>query len=196
MIAPAMSALEAIQTRRSVRRYEAQRLDRDTIQRLLAAAVRAPTAIHEEQWVFVVLQGRQAIKHLSERLCTPSLAEPPPGAAGSDEQSRCLSRDADINLFHDADTLILICAQPMGPFVPADCWLAAGNLMLAAHALGLGSCVVGSAVAGLNTPEHKRALGISEEITVVAPIVVGVPFEQAPPTARAEPVILAWTMAD
>lgn len=166
--------MAAIATRRSVRSYLPVRVGRDTLVRLLAAAVRAPTAIHEEQWAFVVVQGAATIKALSTQIY-------PAG---------------DSNLFHGADTLVLVCTPPMGPYVAADCWLAAGNLMLAAHAQGLGSCVIGSAVEGLNRPEIKQQLGVPAEMHVVAPMVLGVPREQGLPTPRKPPVVLNWLVAD
>ena len=98
----------------------------------------------------------------------------------------------DFNIFHGANTLIIICAKPLGSFVVADCWLAAENLMLAANAIGLGSCVIGSAVAALNTPEVKAKLGIPAEFNAVAPIIVGVPSGETATTSRKEPLILAW----
>lgn len=71
--------------------------------------------------------------------------------------------------------LIVVCAKPMGPFVSADCWQAAENLMLAASALGLGTCCIGSAIPALNSPEAKSELGIPADVEAVAPIIVGVP---------------------
>jgi nitroreductase len=98
----------------------------------------------------------------------------------------------DFNIFHGADTLIIICAKPSGPFIAADCWLAAENLMLAASAVGLGSCVIGSAVAALNIHKVKAEIGIPDEYTVIAPVVVGVPGGETTPAARKEPMILSW----
>jgi hypothetical protein len=86
----------------------------------------------------------------------------------------------------------VIYARPMGPFVVADCWLAAENLMLAAHALGLGSCVIGSAVGALNAPEVKLELGIPADSTAVAPVIVGTPKGEWPATTRKPPQILGW----
>ena len=71
--------------------------------------------------------------------------------------------------------MIVICAKPMGAFAVADCWLAAENLMLAACAMGLGTCCIGSAVPALNTVDAKAELGIPLDVTAVAPIIVGVP---------------------
>ena len=77
-------------------------------------------------------------------------------------------------------------------FVEADCWLTAENLMLAACAIGLGSCVIGSCVAALNLTGVKAELGIPAEFSVVAPIIVGVPSGETAATSRKDPLILAW----
>ena len=97
----------------------------------------------------------------------------------------------DFNVFYDASTLILICGKTTAPSYAADCWLAAENLMLAACAMGLGTCVIGSALHALNTPETKIKLNIPEKFCVVAPIVVGFPDDEITQVLRKNPVILA-----
>jgi nitroreductase len=98
----------------------------------------------------------------------------------------------DFNIFYNAGTLIVICGRPIGPFVVADCWLAAENLILAAFSLGLGTCVIGSAVTGLNTPEMKDELGIPADMSAIAPVIVGVPSDASATVPRKEPRILSW----
>jgi nitroreductase len=71
-------------------------------------------------------------------------------------------------------------------------WLAAENLMLAAHALGLGTCVIGCSLAALNAPDVKAELSIPSELSAIAPVIVGVPAGETPPTTRKEARILAW----
>ncbi len=187
-----VSAVEAIYGRRSVRAYTSKRLDEATIRTLLAAAVRAPTAIHEEPWSFVIVQDAHALKRLSDRAKGYFVEEM--HRAHLDRGGDTLEKfeHPDFNIFYNAGTLIVICARPVGPFVVADCWLAAENLMLAAFSMGLGSCVIGSAVTGLNTPESKSELGIPVEISAIAPIIVGVPGDESRATSRKEPRILAW----
>jgi len=175
-----------------VRRYGDRVVDRRVINTLLEAAVRAPTAMHAEPWAFVVVQDRPLLERLSDRarpLFTEELRRA--GVAPTDEHFENLPAD-DAGLFHDAGTLILICAKPLGPFAAADCWLAAENLMLAAHAVGLGSCVIGSAVPTLNLAEIKSELCVPDNYSVVAPIIVGYPRRETPMSSRREPVILAW----
>ncbi len=186
------NVFEAILARHSVRTYTPDVLDRDTVQTLLEAAVRAPTAMHEEPWAFVVVQDHALLQRLSD-LAKPIFVEE---ARHRNSQGSSHSFDhftkPDFNIFHGADTLIVICAKPSSPFVAADCWLAAENLMLTASAIGLGSCVIGSAVAALNIHKVKTELGIPDEYSAIAPIIVGVPSGEAPSTSRKEPLILSW----
>ena len=186
------SLLKAIHDRYSVRAYAPAPLDSATVQTLLDAAVRAPTAMHEEPWAFVVVQDQALLQRLSD-LAKPLFVEEVRhrNAHGARHSFDHFIRP-DFNIFHGAGTLIVICAKPSGPFVTADCWLAAENLMLAANAIGLGSCVIGSAVAALNIHKVKTELGIPDEYSAIAPVVAGVPAGESMPTSRKEPLILSW----
>ena len=183
---------EAILARRSVRTYTPDVLDRNTVQTLLEAAVRAPTAMHEEPWAFVVVQDHALLQRMSD-LAKPIFVEEMRhrNSHGAGHSFGHFTKP-DFNIFHGADTLIIICAKPLGPFVAADCWLAAENLLLAASAIGLGSCVIGSAVAAMNVHKVKMELGIPDEYSAITPIVVGVPSGETPSTSRKEPLILSW----
>ena len=63
---------------------------------------------------------------------------------------------------------------------------------LAACASQLGTCVIGFAVQALNSSEWKAELGIPENMTAIAPIIVGVPKEIPQPTSRKQPDIIVW----
>jgi len=187
-----ISVLDAINQRHSVRSFTPQKLDRDTIHKLLAAAVRAPTAVHEEPWAFVIVQDAELLKRISDRAKPLFLEEM--HRAHLDRGGRRLDifGQAEFNIFHDAGTLIVVCGRGAGPFVAADCWLAAENLMLAAHAMGLGTCVIGSALQALDLPEVKAEVGIPAEYSAIAPIIVGVPAGEGAPSARKAPHVLVW----
>jgi nitroreductase len=194
-----LTALDAIFTRRSIRAYTRQPVDEATIRALLDAAVQAPTAMHEEPWAFVVVQDAATLKRLSDRAKGTLMREAKHyrdlHAIGDPEMSRAFVErlaSPDFSIFYDAPTLIVICAKPKGPFVNADCWLAAENLMLAAAALGLGSCCIGAALPMLNSPETKGELGIPRTVDAVAPIIVGAPSEPAGDVGRRDPDVLSW----
>lgn len=186
------NVFEAILARRTVRAFSPDKPSRHAIQTLLEAAVRAPTAMHEEPWAFVVVQNRQTLKQLSDRAKPIFIEEMRHrNAQGVRHSFEHFARN-DFDMFHGANTLIIICAKPLSPFVVADCWLAAENLMLAACDMGLGSCVIGSAVSVLNIHMVKTELGIPAEYSVIAPVVVGVPLEETAATSRKEPLVLSW----
>ena len=188
----AMSAMDAIFHRRAVRDYAPQRIEQTVIRILLDAAVHAPTAMDEEAWAFAVIQDGNILKRLSDDV--KSLM-----AKGTDSIHPLLKSHAsdrlktrEFNAFYNAGTLVVICGKPLGPFVVADCWLAAENLMLAACAAGLGTCPIGLAVEVLNTPQWKKELGVTAEMTVIAPIIVGLPAGETPPVPRKPPQVLCW----
>ena len=186
-----MTIFETILARRSVRRYKARKVDRTAISILLEAAVHAPTAIHQEPWAFVVIQDRRLLKSLSDQAKPLFVAEAQEKGLEHAGRSFDIFKYPDYNIFYDATTLILICGRTSAPSYTADCWLAAENLMLAACAMGLGTCVVGSALPALNTPETKVLLNIPENFIAVAPIIVGYPDDEIVPVMRKNPVILA-----
>jgi nitroreductase len=182
--------MEAIHKRSSVRSYSPERLDQTTICTLLAAAVRAPTAVHLEPWVFAILQDTSALKRLSDRAKPLFLEEVQRAHLDREGHTFDIFARPDFNLFYNASTLIIICGKSMGPFVAADCWLAAENLILAAYSMGLGTCIIGAALPALNTADIKAELGIPDKLTPIAPIIVGVSSGETPPTARKEPEVL------
>jgi nitroreductase len=183
---------EAILARRSIRAYTPDTVGRNTVLTLLEAAVRAPTAMHEEPWAFLIIQNINILKQLSDRAKPLFVEEMRQRNTSKLHLSFKHLAEPDFDIFHGASTLIIICAKPLGPFAVADCWLAAENMMLAACELGLGSCVVGSSASVLNIWKVKAELGIPEDYTVIAPIVVGVPLEETAASSRKEPLILAW----
>ena len=192
-----MTVFEAIARRRAVRAYRPDAVDEETVRELLKEAVRAPTAMHAEPWSFVVIQDRALLKKYSDLAKSTfaservgaAVAHPPPA---SDARAAAILSEPDFNIFYDASTLIVICARPAGTFVVADCWLAAENLMLAACAMGLGTCCIGFAVQMLNRPEVKAELGIPADAVAVAPIIVGRPSAETPATTRKPPEVLSW----
>jgi len=72
-----------------------------------------------------------------------------------------------------------------------NCTLAAQNLMLAARALGLGTCWIGFAQQWLRTPAGQAVLDLPAGYAAVALIIVGHPFGQPPGVAR-KPADIGW----
>jgi nitroreductase len=186
-----MSVMRAVYGRRSVLAYLPGTLDDDTLAVLLDAAVQAPSAIHQESWRFVIVQHPNKLKQLSARskeLFAPEVEKlyRSRGQAGDNPFTH-----PEFDVFYGAGTLIVICAPSIAPFAEADCWLAAQNLMLIAYAMGLGTCVIGSALQALNEPSFKDSLGIPPEYEAVVPVIAGVPNGDTAAQARSRPVVLS-----
>lgn len=187
-----MPLAEAIAQRVSVRSFEPTAVDKKQVQALLESAVRAPTAMHQDALKFVVIQDRALLKRISDR-AKPLFVEAM-HRAHRDRAGNAPSpfADPEFDIFHGAGTLIVICGPAGGPFIAADAWLAAENLMLAAHAMGLGTCVIGSALGALGTPEIRGELRLTEGLEAIAPIIVGRPSQRPAPSPRHAPAVLSW----
>ena len=184
------NVMDAIYQRHSVRSYKPQTVSYEDIHALLKAAVQAPTAVHEEPWAFAVIENKNTLKRLSDR-AKETMNEVEHSIHVPDRHMKAHFTPPE-DIFYGAPALIVIYGKPMGTFVVADCWLAAENLMLAACAMGLGTCVIGLAVQALNTPEWKKELGVPDDMIAFAPIIVGVPSGETAPVHRKEPQILTW----
>ena len=187
----ANDVLEAIYSRRSVRNFTNEIVDSDLIEELLKAATQAPCAMHEEPCAFAIIQDMPILKELSKDIKGYFQGQSRIGNAISMHALKIINQN-HFEAFYNANTLIVICSQFSGKFTEADCWLAAENLMLAAYAKGLGSCVIGFAVDVLNTDKWKSRLLIPQDAQVIAPIIIGVPAGEAPIVKRNPLTVYSW----
>jgi nitroreductase len=186
-----MDINEAISNRRSAREYTAQAVDEQTIRRLIDGAVHAPNAVNQQPWMFTVVRDQGLLDRISRDAKSHMLSTvlPTMPAGPHSDHFRSLLNDPHFHIFYRAPVLILISAIAQGPWIVEDCALAAGNLMLAAHAVRLGTCWIGFAQSFLNTSDGKKALGLPAASVAVAPIIVGHPKTAPPPVLRKEPEI-------
>jgi nitroreductase len=185
-----MDVLEAIYQRRSVRAYTDQPIDKTTVEALIKAATHAPSSMNEQPWAFIVIQDSKRLASWSDRIKAYVLKHLKPGSPLA--HYRDMIANPDYHVFHRAGTLIIICARGEAPNGREDCSLAAQNLMLAAYAMGLGSCPIGFARPWLSHAKIKRSLSIPDAYAPVFPVVVGYPSGDTPAVQRRSPEILLW----
>ena len=158
-----MDALEAILTRRSVRRYTDEQIDAETTQKLLEAAMNAPSAANEQPWEFVVIRDREMLDAI------PTFS---PFAS--------MVKRARIG--------ILVCADTRNVIVPGfwvqDCSAATQNLLLAARALGLGAVWTGVYPMDGHVAGFTKHCQLPEGVIPLAFVVVGHPAEESPAQNR------------
>jgi nitroreductase len=158
-----MEAYEAILTRRSIRAYTDQPVSEELIRKLLVAAMSAPSAGNGQPWQFVVITERRVLYALAEFMPFGKMLKQAPLA---------FAVCGDVK------------GQPREGYWVQDCSAATENLLLAAHALGLGGVWLGvypreDRVAGV-----RQILGIPEQATPLCVISVGYPVEPAGPVER------------
>ena len=166
-----MELIEVIKTRRAVREYTDARVDRRTVERLLGAAVLAPSAMNLQPWAFAVLLDRERIDNYARRAKDWLLSN----VSQVSESARHILDDPNFVLFYHAPALAIVLAKTSDAQAAEDCCLAAENLMLAARDEGLGTCWIGFARPWLDLPSTKHELGLPADHHVVAPIVLGYP---------------------
>lgn len=193
--AEAEGALKAIYERRAVRAYTDQPVARDDVERLLDAAIHAPSAVNSQPWAFVVIQEPGLLARYAEEGRTLLQNEPPAVELAHSgpteiERFRQMAAGEDFKLFHGAPTLIVIYATSIHG-VP-DCFLAAENLMLAARAIGLATCPIGLASPLFSQAHVKTELQVPADWHVALPIAVGWPVGETAPIPRHPAKVVAW----
>lgn len=165
-----MDFLEGLRGRRACREFTGQPVSRDQIGHLIELACLAPSAMNRQPWAYVALQGPERLHELSTRAQKAALQ-----FLLTDSPLRSHALDPHFELFHGAATLVVVCATDGESQSAEDCCLAGHTLMLAAHAMGLGTCWIGLARPWLSQDAVKRSLGIPALLHPVAPIVIGHP---------------------
>lgn len=179
---------EAIHGRRATRRFAPEAVDRSILERLVDAAIFAPSAVNEQPWHFTIVRNRPLLDRISAEAKAHLLG----AMAGQGVPERLHENidNPDFHVFYHAPVLILISAR-RGQWAVENATLAAENLMLAAHGEGLGSCWIGFAQRWLETAAGMTLLGIPADVLPVAPIIIGHPAETVPPVVR-KPPELQW----
>jgi nitroreductase len=168
-----MELMEVLRNRRAVREYTDEPIERATIDRLINAAILAPSAINLQPWAFATLLSRERIGEYADRIKSWLLANFP--ASGLDPSLRHNVEQESYSIFHDAPALVLLLAKSAESQACEDCYLAAENLMLAARDEGLGTCCIGLARPWLNLRSTKNELRLPAQYEVVVPIILGHP---------------------
>lgn len=181
-----MDVITAIHTRRSIRSYRPEGIDRATIADLIFAAAQAPSPTNSgaKPWRFAVVEGLARIAAYGAKAHAYARANQPPGNAWSWPER------PGFKVFWDAPVLVVIAAEHGNAEAPAGCIRAGQNLMLAAHAMGLGSCWVGAPLPWLKSPGVAEEVGLPADCDPVAVIVLGHPAETPAGNPRPRPEIV------
>ena len=124
--------IENIMTRRSIRQYKPQAVNRDTMQVILNCGINAPNGQNKQSWEIRVVDNPEYINGLTEvyKKANPKVAEDP----------------SFKNMFRNAPTVVFIARDTKYDMSQIDCGLLGGNMVLSAWSMGIGSCCLGGPV--------------------------------------------------
>jgi len=190
-------------SRRSCRNYLDKPVGQELLLDLVKAGTTAPSGTNSQKWTFTILAHRNQVAELGGRIAgfferLNRLAANPAARLwsrlfGADALGKYYRRyfgsvteglrewreEGRDLLFHGATAAIVVGSEAGASCPAEDALLATQNILLTAHALGLGSCLIGFAVAALERqPELKDGLGIPRGEKVYAVIALGWPAEK------------------
>ena len=152
--------LEAIAGRRSNRGFKPEQITDEQLKILLDAGEQAPSAKNQQPWFFSVVRNRAILDEIST------------------ETNKDLKRD-DADIFYGAPTVIFLSCNPDGHrWSRLDCGIAVENIALAAHAIGLGSVIIGICYSVFDDERGERfnkILKFPADHSFAVSIAVGVP---------------------
>lgn len=161
-----MDTLDAIHTRRSIRKYLDQPVGEELIEKVLAAAMQAPSARNQQPWRFVVIDDRATLAAIPGFMPNASMAAKAPLA-------------------------ILVCGdlalEKSEGYWVVDCSAAVENMLLAAHALGLGACWCGVYPRESRMQGLGKLIGLPEKVVAHSLVVIGHTAEKIAAENRYQP---------
>lgn len=170
----AQAVLDNIATRVSVRSYLDKPVEDVKIEQMLRAAMAAPTAVNRQPWHFVVIDDKAQLKALG--------GDSPRG-----------------KMFADAPLAIVVCGDMEKAldgrgrdFWVQDCSAATENLLLAAHALGLGAVWTGLYPDTDRSGAVAALLGLPETMIPLCTVVIGYPAGENQPKDKWKPENISY----
>lgn len=163
-------ALNCIMTRTSIRQYQDRPVEQEKVEQLLRAAMAAPTAVNKQPWHFYVLNTKEAINRLADA-----------SQRGSD-------------MVRSAALVIVVCGDmdkalegKAREYWIQDTSAATENLLLAAHALGLGAVWTGVYPMKERVEMTTKVLSLPENLVPLCTILIGYPAESPTPKDKWKP---------
>lgn len=167
-----METMNLMLTRRSIRKFSPEPVPRTLVEQVIQAGLYAPSTRNSQSTMILAVTRPDLIRRLSE-------------------MNRIIMGKAEgVDPFYGAPVVLLVLGEKSWPHRVYDGSLVMGNLMLAAHCLGLGSCWIHRAREEFDSPEGQdilRELGVDGEWEGIGHCVLGYPEEQLPaPPPRKE----------
>jgi nitroreductase len=178
-----MDALEAILTRRSTRNYKPDAVEAEKLDQILKAAGQAPSGGNNQHNHFLVIRNRDVIQKLIV-MTEAAFAEMEiqENTYASLKHAISASKRGGYIFCYNAPVLIAVANRLDYGNNMADCACAIENMMIAANALGLGSCWINQLKWLNGEPEltgYLRSLGMKEDERIYGAVILGYPATES-----------------
>ena len=164
-----MEAMQNLLERRSIRRYKDTQVPEELLDKVLEAGLYAPTGMNRQNIVMVAVRDKETRDQMMKMNTAVMGSQNDP--------------------FYGAPCVIVVLGDPEIYPVVENGSLVLGNLMNAAHALGLGSCWIHRAKQTFESEEGKellRAWGLKDTLVGIGNCILGYPDEEPAPKPRVD----------
>ncbi len=167
--------LTVIHSRKSVRQYTGQKVERDKLEILLRAGMAAPTAVNRQPWSFIAIDSREVLDRLAVEL------------GGN-------------RILKDAPAAIIVCGDltkaltSVPDYWVQDCSAAAQNILLAAEGIGLGAVWMGIFPREERINAVKKVCLLPDHLIPLNVIAIGYPTGAEQPKDKWKPENVYWNL--
>lgn len=165
------AVIEAIMARRSIRQYHATPVSRDTLMQIMTCGINAANGQNKQSWEVRIVDNPATMAQIQDLM-----------AAGNAKLDPAMVKGC----MRGAPVMVFIARDLNYDFSAYDCGLLAGNILLSAQSMGVGSIVLGSPVRFINDAENSaeilRILGYSENYELC--LCVGLGYAAEAPDAK------------
>ena len=161
------AVIENILSRRSIRKYKPQAVNRDTMQIILNCGINAPNGQNKQSWEIRVVDNPEFINGITEVY---------------KKENPDATKDPNFkNMFRNASTVVFIANDLSYDLSQIDCGLLGENMILSAWSMGIGSCCLGGPtrfmISSPGAAEYLKKLDIPEGYQLLYCIAFGYPDE-------------------
>ena len=183
--------LTNIYTRASVRKYRSDKVPEGDIKEILKAGFHAANGMNRQAIEFAVMENKDFISKYN-RKAIDLYAEKMRASGQSNPMIEKMAKDPKTDIFYGAPTLIFVFANPSAVTPVEDGSLAVGNMMLAAHSMGYGTCFIGFASFLGDDMEFRKECNAPDGHKCIACMILGKPDGEVETHSRSEVKILNW----
>lgn len=185
--------IQNILSRRSVRAYQQTQISREDLALILEAGRYAPSGMNTQSWRFTAIQNPAVLQQVNQAL-RQTLLSLPMGPELSSFMLKLIKKaeEEKPDFLYGAPTLVIVTNRSDSRHAMADSALALGNMMLAAHSLGIASCWLNQLATYTDTPPIRALLAdldIPADRNVYGAAALGYAAEEPKPVPRRDGVI-------